>query len=775
LGGERGWYAVGIMQHVPQTQTGHSISGFLRAGQANLRLRTKLLLSFAVLTAGLTCATLLVVRQNAQDQAQQHIEQDTKHATLTFQAVQRQQQMALSRKADLLSSLAAMRNGDVTAIEDAGNDPWQSEDCNLFVLADKNTKIEAQHTTGPALTDAAVQKMLWHSLARGETSGWWSNGTNLYQVVLQPFYEDAAKQSLEGIVVVGRLVDSQAAHDLGKMASTDVVFRYGDELSVGTLTPVRQKALEKRIPENSGGARVSLDGENFYANTVSLTPGMYPATNLIVLKSYREVEAYLNRLNDVLLVLGLVTVLAGGTLIFIISDTITRPIAALMRGVQALERDDFSYPLAKAAGQDEVSKLTRAFAGMRGTLQSNQTQREQLESQLRQAQKMEALGRLAGGVAHDFNNLLTVIRGHSELLLDRLPAGNPLHNNSQQILKTADRAATLTRQMLAFSRMQVVQARVLDINELVPDMGKLLRRLIREDIELSFRLGDSLGRVKADAGQLEQVLLNLTVNASDAMPLGGKLVIETLNVVVDSNATRVRPSVEPGDYVMLSVTDTGCGMDAETKARIFEPFFTTKEPGKGTGLGLATVYGVVKQSGGFLWVESEPGRGTRFELYFPRTVEQVETTFMEAQSRIKASVCERKTVLVVEDEKEVRGLACEFLTAAGYRVVTAQDGLEALEIVARLGSGVHAVLTDVVMPNMRGPELGNRLRKMQPQVKIVYMTGYLENKGGDHAIQEDALFLQKPFSRETVVQQVACALRGGLTEKQEAQISSSLV
>jgi signal transduction histidine kinase/ActR/RegA family two-component response regulator len=764
------------MRYPADRQKGRTtISGYLRAGQENLSLRTKLLLSFAVLTAGLTCATLLVVRQNAQDQSQQHIEQDTKHATLTFQTVVRQQQMALSRKADLLSSLAAMRNGDVTAVEDAGNDPWQSEDCNLFVLADKNTRIEAQHTTGPALTDAAVQKMLWHSLARGESSGWWSDGTNLYQVVLQPFYEDAAKQSLEGIVVVGRLVDQQAAQDLGKMASTDVVFRYGDELSVGTLTALRQRELEKRVHDNIGGAKVELDGERFYANAVSLTPGMYPATNLIVLKSYSEVEAYLSRLNNLLLVLGLVTVFAGGALIFIISDTITRPIAGLMRGVQALERGDFAYPLARAAGQNELSKLTRAFAGMRGTLQSNEAQREQLETQLRQAQKMEALGRLAGGVAHDFNNLLTVIRGHSELLLDRLPAGNALHNNSQQILKTADRAATLTRQMLAFSRMQVVQARVLDINELIPDMGKLLRRLIREDIELSLRLGDSLGRVKADAGQLEQVLLNLTVNASDAMPLGGKLTIETLNVALDSNAARMRPSVAPGEYVMLSVADTGHGMDAETKARIFEPFFTTKEPGKGTGLGLATVYGVVKQSGGFIWVESEPGKGTRFELYLPRTVEQVETTFIEAQSRIKASVCDRRTVLVVEDEKEVRELACEFLTTAGYKVVTAQDGLEALEIVGRLGSGVQAVLTDIVMPKMRGPELGHRLRDMQPEVKIVYMTGYLEQKDGDNAFQKDAFFLQKPFSRETVVQQVECALRGGPGEMREARTTSALV
>src|SRR6266849_2690360 len=658
-----------------------ALSDLLRRGQGNLRFRTKLLLSFVFLTAALTCATLLVVRRNAQAQVQHQIEQDTRNATLTFQAVQHQQEMALSRKADLLASLAMMRNGDATTITDASEDPWHSDDCNLFVLVDRKGKMVALRSTSPAFPPAVAQEMVSRSVSRGERAGWWFSGTNLYQVVLQPFYDGGPKKNdLIGVVVVGRLIDARAAHDFGRITSSDVVFRYGGEVAVSTLPALKEVEVGQHIHERLPSARVYLGGERYYASAVELTPGQQPAAELIVLKSYQEGAAYLQRLNHQLVALGLVAILAGGTLIFVISNTVTRPLGSLLEAVQAVERGDFTQTL-EANGRDELSELTRAFDGMRGSLHRNEAQRAQLEGQLRQAQKMEALGRLAGGVAHDFNNLLTVIRGHSELLLDRLRPGDVLCSHSQQILKTADRAASLTRQMLAFSRMQVLQLKVLDMNELIAEMGKLLRRLIREDIEFSLRLGDSLARVKADPGQLEQVLLNLTVNASDAMPLGGKLTVETQNVIVDKIYARKRPSVEPGEYVLISVSDTGHGMDATTKARIFEPFFTTKEPGKGTGLGLATVYGVVKQSGGFIWVESEPGRGTRFEIYLPRTNEPMEGS--HAATERMGCNGRPKTVLVVEDEREVRELASEFLRTAGYTVLTAQDGTEALETAER--------------------------------------------------------------------------------------------
>lgn len=733
-----------------------SVADLLRHSTGSLRLRTKLLFSFIFLTAALTSLTLLVVRRNAQAQVEHQIELDSQNATLTVQAVHRQQKTSLSRKADLLASLAYMRNGDPTAIRDASEDPWQSDDCNLFVLANKSGKIVALHSTTFSLTIAAAQEMVSRSINRGEISSWWFSGTSLYQVVLQPFYDNNSRKNLLGFVVVGRLINERAAADLARITSSDIIFREAGKVAVSTLPLLKEAEFSRTFPDQFVPTELNLGNERYHASAVELAPGLQPVADIVVLKSHREADAYLQRLNRLLLGLGFIAIIAGAVLIFLISDTVTRPLESLVKGVHALARGDREYPL-EASGHDELSELTRAFDGMRDTLERNETQREQLEGQLRQAQKMEALGRMAGGVAHDFNNLLTVIRGHSDLLLDRLQPEDPLYRSSQQIRKTSDRAAALTRQMLAFSRMQVLQPKVLDLNELIADMGKLLRRLVREDIEFSLRLGDSLGRIKADPSQLEQVLLNLTVNASDAMPLGGKLTIETQNLFVDHKNAHFHSSVERGDYVVITVSDTGHGMDAATKARIFEPFFTTKEPGKGTGLGLATVYGIVQQSGGFIQVDSAPGSGARFKVYLPQTFEQLVTA--PPLPEVHETVIGRKTVLVVEDEREVRELACEFLKSAGYSVLTAEDGLEALEIAKRFGNSIHVVLTDIVMPKMRGPALTKRLTSLLPHLKIVYMTGYLEQSAPDDNFLQDAFFLQKPFSRESVVGQVGESLK----------------
>jgi two-component system, cell cycle sensor histidine kinase and response regulator CckA len=296
------------------------------------------------------------------------------------------------------------------------------------------------------------------------------------------------------------------------------------------------------------------------------------------------------------------------------------------------------------------------------------------------------------------------------------------------------------------------------MNSLVADMYKLLKRLIHEDIEFTFRAGESLGRIKADTGQIEQVLLNLAVNASDAMPRGGKLVIETKNVQIDPETARSRPNLEPGFYVMLAVSDTGHGMTAETKARIFEPFFTTKDSGKGTGLGLATVYGVVKQSGGFVWVDTTVGKGSRFEVYLPRVEQDITPYPTEELAAPKTRAA--GTVLLAEDEEAVRTLAYEFLTTAGYRVFVANDGQKALEIAETLSEPIHVLVTDVVMPKMRGPELATRLKTIRPDLKVVFMSGYLEQNEGGEDFTGSAAFLQKPFSKDMLVRQVGAAVQG---------------
>jgi two-component system cell cycle sensor histidine kinase/response regulator CckA len=375
------------------------------------------------------------------------------------------------------------------------------------------------------------------------------------------------------------------------------------------------------------------------------------------------------------------------------------------------------------------------------------TDRKQLEEQLRQAQKMEAVGRLAGGIAHDFNNLLMVIQGYADLLTERLADGDPLRRNAEQIQTASQRATSLTRQLLAFSRKQMLAPKVLSVQSVVAEMEKILRRLIGEDIQLETSSAPDLGLIKADRSQIEQVILNLAVNARDAMPEGGRLTIETANVELDKAAAHPPAVLSPGKYVMLAVTDNGCGMDAETQAHIFEPFFTTKEKGKGTGLGLATVYGIVKQSGGYVWVYSEPGRGTSFKVYLPRIEDEQAVRGRDGRTDAKSLPRGSETVLLVEDEKGVRELAREYLELVGYTVIEAEDGHTALELAAMHVGPIQLLMTDVVMPGISGRELAGRVKTIRPDIKILFMSGYADQAVVHHGILDtDAALLQKPFT-----------------------------
>lgn len=383
------------------------------------------------------------------------------------------------------------------------------------------------------------------------------------------------------------------------------------------------------------------------------------------------------------------------------------------------------------------------------------TERKRLEEQLRQAQKMEAIGRLAGGIAHDFNNLLTVINGYSQMLLNSLEADSPLRADVEAILHAGERAANLTRQLLAFSRRQVLEVRLLNLNEILMNMIKMLQRIIGEDISLELNLAEDLGKVRADPGQIEQVVLNLAVNGRDAMPDGGELIIETANVELDKEAIQRHSGLEPGRYVLLAISDTGLGMSAEVRKHLFEPFFTTKEVGQGTGLGLATVYGIVKQSGGDISVYSEPGRGTTFKIYLPRVDETDDSAHGLGRSTAKDIPRGKETILVVEDNEEVRQVAVLALRNLGYRVLEARNGLEAIQLFQAQPEAIHLVLTDVVMTGMSGREMAEQLKQIQKGLRVLYMSGYTDAAVVRHGILEPGTpFIQKPFAVETLARKV---------------------
>jgi two-component system cell cycle sensor histidine kinase/response regulator CckA len=464
------------------------------------------------------------------------------------------------------------------------------------------------------------------------------------------------------------------------------------------------------------------------------------------LQSYDQATVFLGSLNQLLMIFGVIAVCGGTAAAFVLSRQITRPLERLARGTRQLEKGDFEFRI-PIDGNDEVADLTRAFEEMRETL------RQSREGLVRAA-RLEAIGRLAGGVAHDFNNLVMIIKGYSDLLLDTAtPASRP---HIEEIKRAGDRASGLTRQLLAFSRKQVLEPQVLDPNQTLKGMAKMLRVLIGEDVELVTSFSSEIGRVLADPGQLEQVVMNLAVNARDAMPTGGKLVIETQPVFLDEAYAASHNDLSPGHYVLLAVTDNGCGMTRDVVAQIFEPFFTTKEDGKGTGLGLATVYGIVKQSKGHVAVYSEPEIGTTFKVYLPSLDKAVP---LPAAPELMPALDGSETILLVEDEASLRALAAESLRRLGYSVVQAGNGLEALAAVEQHDRAIDIVVTDIVMPRMGGVNLVERLREKGSGFAVIFMSGYTEVAALENLhLGSDTILLNKPFSTETLALKIREAL-----------------
>jgi len=742
-----------------------------------IRLRTKFLLSLLAISTGLTAATLLIVSYSVQKRVRENLREELRNSVATYESFEKQREDALITSAGLLANLpnvrALMTTEDAATIQDASADVWKLSGSDLLVLANRAGTVVGLRTTSADLGRATAQDLLRRSLDRGESRDWWFNGSRLYEVWIQPIYFGTPSQDTAiGLLALGHEVDEHAARDFGNIAASEVAFNFGYVPVASTFSAAKQAELSRYIREprkdpSQASQEIQIGAERYLETTVALSADSGPLVSLTVLKSLDKAMLFLSELNHVLIGLGLLSVLAGSALVFLISHTFTRPLASLVSGVRALEKGDFNYAL-ESTGGDEVTEVTDAFLRMRAGMESTQKEQKQLEERLRQAHKMEAVGRLAGGVAHDFNNLLTVIRGNSDLLLDREGTDNFQKRCLDQIQKAANRAVSMTRQLLAFSRMQVLQPRILELNGIVTEMGKMLPRLIGEHIEYSFLPDHNLASIKADPGQIEQVILNLAVNARDAMPNGGSLVLRTQNIVVSEADAAIRPPMNPGAYVLLSVTDTGHGMDDATKVHIFEPFFTTKEVGKGTGLGLATVYGVVKQSGGFIWLISSPGKGTTFEIYLPQASGVVAKP--EAEEKRSPAPQGSETILVVEDEAGVRELASQFLRVKGYTVLEAQDGQEALEIARQYAETIHLLLSDMVMPKMNGGELAARLKVIRPEIRLAFMSGYSEFSRGD-LVQDfpEAPVIQKPFSPASLVDVVRKALKPGSAEQTREQ------
>ena len=558
--------------------------------------------------------------------------------------------------------------------------------------------------------------------------------------------KDYARQSpQQGFFFVGRLWNGPPLEDMSLFSNAKL-----------SLTP------EETVP-----IEVVDDGLIIFTKPLLGWDGK-PVAHLVV-KNEMPVVRLLNRSNERLI---LSLFIFSGVLLLLIYWAVVRwvrqPLGKIM---ETLKRND-PKPIERLCWDHsefgELARTTQKFFEQRDNLVREMEERRateealrKSEEELRHSQKMEAVGRLAGGVAHDFNNLLTAIIGYAELIATRTSSNSLAKQNAELIRKAGEQAAALTRQLLAFSRKQILQPKVIDLNTLVVEMERLLRRVIGERFDLQSHPDAENGRVKADPSQLEQVVLNLGVNARDAMPRGGKLIIRTENVTLDrTEAMQLSNALRPGEYVMLSVTDTGAGMDEETMSHIFEPFFTTKGPGKGTGLGLATVYGIVTQTGGGISVESEPGKGSIFRIYLPVESAPVDYTRLPLAPVEKSDNFE--TVLVVEDEDIVRELVCEVLEHQGYNVICARDGIEALSVAEDFDGEIHLLVTDVIMPQMNGHELAGKLSALRPDMKVLYVSGYSDTEIGDHGTLDPRYeLLQKPFTPQTLARKIRDVIHDG--------------
>ena len=712
-----------------------------------LRLRTKLLISVLAITSLLTAGALLVIRRVVKSHVETEVESALQGSANTFATYQERNSTTQERTAALIAELPSLKalltTHDAATIQDGTGSMAAISGAQLFMAGDTNGAVLAVHSGNVQLDREKLGGLLKECLRRGGYSTWWYVDGHLYQVVIRDVSAGAGEERRDlGVVVQGSEIDEKVARGISEIASGQVAFVLDGRVVLSTLRKQSNSTLE-HLDLAQGTARVQIGDEDFLALPVTLRP-MDHSPVLIVLRSLDEAAAFVRVLNWLIIVVGFAAVGVGTVLVFAITSTITSPVTALVEGFRALEEGNFEYPLAPA-GSDELGELTEAFQRMRSTLRTTQ-------DQLMRSSRMEALGRLAGGVAHDFNNLVTIINGYGQMALDKSAPESPVAGYVQEIRKAGDRATALTRQLLAFSRRQVMQQQPVDLNTVVGNINKMLRVLIGEDVQLVISQGSALAPAMADPAQLEQVIMNLAANARDAMSAGGTLTIETS--MVDGNGIDAPEGARVASrYVRLSVIDTGQGIDRETQAHIFEPFFTTKAPGKGTGLGLATVYGIVRQSEGFIAVQSELNRGTTFHVYLPAT-EGRASELADASAIPSLPVRGTETILVVEDEEPLRRFMTTVLEENGYQVVGAGNGREALERSRAFSGKIHLVITDVIMPEMGGKDLIDIIARERPQSRILLVSGYTDRTLSELGIAPGLQLLAKPFTPQSLLGKV---------------------
>jgi signal transduction histidine kinase/ActR/RegA family two-component response regulator len=708
-------------------------------------LRTKFLVSMLAVVFLLTASVLVLVQARMRNQVRLDLASTLRTESRVYTEIEKVRREQARQTAELIANQASLKalmsTNDRLTVEDGSQTILPTTYADLLILENPVGEMLALHSNTGDVTPSVVKPLMQ---ASASDEDWWLIGGHLYDVNLVPIVAGAgAEERLLGRMALGREIRRDILNG-GAFEKSAFTFERQGRVLLSSLPPDVWVELESVLPKSSATPNAvqefEVRGERYLASVAEL-PGDHPV-QLYCLQSYDQATNFLHALNRMLLILGAVAVLAGALIAFLLSRQITRPLEQLVLGTQQLQKGDFEFQI-PIRGNDEVADLGRAFDEMRGSLKKSR------ESMLRSA-RLEAVGRLAGGVAHDFNNLVMIIKGYSDMLL--VSAAVESRPHLEEIKRAGDRASALTRQLLAFSRKQNLEPQVLDPNQTVRNMVKMLRVLIGEDIELVTSLSDQIGRVQADPGQLEQVVMNLAVNARDAMPDGGKLVIETQGCHLDEAYVAANSEASQGHYVLIAVTDNGCGMSKETLAQIFEPFFTTKEQGRGTGLGLATVYGIVKQSRGHISVYSEVGHGTTFKVYLPALDKTVPVALSQSPG---AAVKGAGTVLFVEDEPALRTLAVQSLKKLGYTVLEAGNGLEALAVVERHPAKIDVVVVDIVMPRMGGPELVEKLRAKRDDFAVIFMTGYTEASVLENAkIKSGAVVLNKPFSAEVLAAKI---------------------